>query len=71
MLLNKLSVILCLAFQDQTEDYDVEISYAAGWKAQWFGVNQKQISDIAEQENVVSIDLYEPKTERRWRKRTL
>ena len=71
MTIQKLSVMLCLAFQDQTEDYDIEISYAAGWKAQWFGVNQKQIITLSEQENVISIDLYEPKEERRWRERTI
>jgi hypothetical protein len=67
MKINKLDVMLCLAFQGGEGPFDVKVSYSD--RIEWSKYTKQQIEDLSDLDAIVSIEICLPRSERRWRDR--
>jgi hypothetical protein len=67
MNLSKLSILLCLAFQESDGPFHVSVECNQG--VVWAHYTKQQIGELSDIECIVCIDVCEPRSDRRWHQR--
>ena len=67
MNLDKLTHLLCLAFQCSDGPFQIKVSYSD--HDEWASLSKEEIKNLSDQQDIKQIDICNPGKDRRWHQR--